>query len=227
MTTAGDDQGISTERGGPYQVRGGLPLRRIRTVYSEHGEPMTWQVTQRIDTKPLVFLCRCGQSRRKPFCDSSHTGVLFEGEDGTPAGSYDERAKTYDAPGVTVRDDRSICEHAGFCGTRLVSIWQLLENGSTAESTVRAQVITMVERCPSGALTFRMDPDGPDLEPELPAAIGIVDDGPLFVSGNVTIRQADGTVMETRNRVALCRCGASAIKPLCDGSHKQAGFTDS
>ena len=227
MTTDSDDVVIETEQAGPYHVRGGLPLRRIRTVYSEHGEPMTWQVTERLETKPLVFLCRCGQSRRKPFCDSSHTALMFEGEDAAPTSTYAERAKTYDAPGVTVRDDRSICEHAGFCGTRLVSIWQLLDSGATAESTVRAQVITMVERCPSGALTFRMEPDGADLEPELPAAIGIVDDGPLYVSGNVTIRRADGTTMETRNRVTLCRCGASAIKPLCDGSHKAAGFRDS
>ncbi|MCO4812798.1 MAG: CDGSH iron-sulfur domain-containing protein, partial [Gammaproteobacteria bacterium] len=26
------------------------------------------------------------------------------------------------------------------------------------------------------------------------------------------------------NRVALCRCGASANKPFCDGAHKQVGF---
>jgi len=45
--------------------------------------------------------------------------------------------------------------------------------------------------------------------------------GPLLVRGDVDLVDADGTPIE-RNRatVALCRCGASAIKPWCDGSHK-------
>jgi CDGSH-type Zn-finger protein len=29
-----------------------------------------------------------------------------------------------------------------------------------------------------------------------------------------------------RNRVTLCRCGASKNKPLCDGAHEESGFTD-
>ncbi|WP_395157192.1 CDGSH iron-sulfur domain-containing protein [Ilumatobacter sp.] len=39
------------------------------------------------------------------------------------------------------------------------------------------------------------------------------------------VTQSDGTTLETRNRVTLCRCGQSAAKPLCDGAHKAAGFT--
>lgn len=46
-------------------------------------------------------------------------------------------------------------------------------------------------------------------------------DGPLLVRGAVTIRRADGTVVPThRPTVALCRCAASQILPLCDGSHR-------
>ena len=50
-------------------------------------------------------------------------------------------------------------------------------------------------------------------------------DGPLLVRGPVTVRDADGTEHEiTRDPVALCRCGASRMKPFCDGSHKLIGF---
>lgn len=51
-------------------------------------------------------------------------------------------------------------------------------------------------------------------------------DGPLLVRGPAVLVRADGTAVERRRAtVALCRCGASAIKPFCDGSHKAVGFT--
>jgi hypothetical protein len=50
-------------------------------------------------------------------------------------------------------------------------------------------------------------------------------DGPLLVRGDVEIVGVDGVPVPTRRRtVALCRCGLSALKPFCDGSHKVAGF---
>ena len=50
-------------------------------------------------------------------------------------------------------------------------------------------------------------------------------DGPLEVTGPVTITASDGSAIEVTDRTWLCRCGASAKKPFCDGSHKKAGFT--
>ncbi|MCA0347201.1 MAG: CDGSH iron-sulfur domain-containing protein [Actinobacteria bacterium] len=50
-------------------------------------------------------------------------------------------------------------------------------------------------------------------------------DGPLLLRGNVELLTSDGERIERRRRtVALCRCGLSAIKPFCDGTHKAAGF---
>jgi len=46
----------------------------------------------------------------------------------------------------------------------------------------------------------------------------------LFVRGNVTIFGQDRTLVRQDTRVALCRCGASANKPFCDGSHRKVGF---
>ena len=46
-------------------------------------------------------------------------------------------------------------------------------------------------------------------------------DGPLLLRGNVELLTSDGERIERRRRtVALCRCGLSAIKPFCDGTHK-------
>ena len=49
-------------------------------------------------------------------------------------------------------------------------------------------------------------------------------DGPYVVSGPVEVRDADGNVYLARERVALCRCGASTTKPFCDGTHSKVGF---
>lgn len=49
-------------------------------------------------------------------------------------------------------------------------------------------------------------------------------DGPLIVRGIVEIVGEDGETVPTRRRtVAVCRCGASAITPWCDGTHKLVG----
>ncbi len=51
-------------------------------------------------------------------------------------------------------------------------------------------------------------------------------DGPLLVRGTVEIVGDDGrAILNPRRTVALCRCGASAIKPWCDGTHKLVRFT--
>ena len=81
----------------------------------------------------------------------------------------------------------------------------------------------MIERCPSGALTFNVE--GEAIEPGLPVEIAVIPDGPLWVTGDIEVTGSDGAPLERRNRVTLCRCGHSASKPLCDGSHKDTGFT--
>jgi CDGSH-type Zn-finger protein len=49
--------------------------------------------------------------------------------------------------------------------------------------------------------------------------------GPLIVRGSVDIVDPDGvSLVSERHSVALCRCGLSTIKPLCDGSHKTIEF---
>ncbi|MFC3386466.1 CDGSH iron-sulfur domain-containing protein [Couchioplanes azureus] len=51
------------------------------------------------------------------------------------------------------------------------------------------------------------------------------EDGPLLIRGTFTLRTPDGQVIDPgRATVALCRCGRSAIKPFCDGTHKAVGF---
>ncbi len=48
--------------------------------------------------------------------------------------------------------------------------------------------------------------------------------GPLLVKGDVEILDSQGNSMQTARTVALCRCGQSADKPFCDGTHAKVGF---
>lgn len=52
--------------------------------------------------------------------------------------------------------------------------------------------------------------------------------GPYGVKGDFTLLDANGEAIPlTPGKTAwLCRCGQSATKPFCDGSHKRVGFSD-
>ena len=51
------------------------------------------------------------------------------------------------------------------------------------------------------------------------------EDGPLIVRGDFDLRTPDGRPIDPgRGTVALCRCGRSAIKPFCDGTHRLVRF---
>ena len=54
--------------------------------------------------------------------------------------------------------------------------------------------------------------------------ITVLDNGPFIVQGEIELRDSNGALIETKDRVALCRCGASVNKPFCDGQHSEIGF---
>jgi CDGSH-type Zn-finger protein/uncharacterized Fe-S cluster protein YjdI len=120
--------------GGPYGFRGELRL---------DGQPAGFRAT----------LCRCGASRNKPFCDSSHHGIGFAATGEPPSGTTDM---------LPVRD---------------------------------------------GVLA---------IDPQV--------DGPLQVRGNLEITSGTGRVVARVTTARLCRCGGSATKPFCDGTHARNGF---
>ena len=215
---------ITVRPNGPYIVRGGIPLVRKTPVMSEHGEPLAWKKEDVISTGETYRLCRCGQSSTKPFCDGTHTTVGFDGDETADTSPIADRAVDHEGERIIVKDDRSLCMHAGFCGNRVTNIWKMVKE--TRDSQVRAELIAMVERCPSGALSYSLEAGGDTVEPDLAEEVSVIPDGPLWVSGGVPVERRDGQPLEARNRVTLCRCGASSRKPLCDGTHKKVGFSD-
>ena len=225
---------ISVSKDGPYRIQGGIALYRKEVVYSELDESLTWRKVNAIPTSQNYALCRCGESNNKPFCDGSHSSISFDGTETADTRPTVERQRiiegeNFEGANIRVKSDHYLCTHARFCFNRFGNLNQMLPSASDVR--IRNEVIAMVERCPSGALTYEIEIDNDTstdyqaVEPDLPSAIAVITDGPLWVTGDIRIERADGQPMEIRNRVTLCRCGHSKNKPFCDGTHNEIDFT--
>jgi CDGSH-type Zn-finger protein len=214
---------IDVEANGPYQVRG-LPLSRTAQVETEFGEPVAWEPDDPVEAAEEYELCRCGASATKPFCDRRGCEAGFDGTETADRGPFADRAHGFQAHGGVMFDDRTLCTMAGYCGDRFTNVWAMLRD--TDDPDVRARLRNMVMLCPSGRITWV--PDGAETSDELPyePSVAAIRNGPLWARGGVQVIAADGTPYEVRHRQTLCRCGQSENKPFCDGSHKEAGFTD-
>lgn len=217
---------VTATANGPYEVSGVDHISWRIPVRTAEGEAIAWQTGRVVaENEDTCWLCRCGNSDNKPFCDNSHQTCSFTSDDPADVTARAARAKDYPGDQVVLSDDRSLCVHSGFCATKGTNAWKMTKRTDSTET--RSLLIAMAQRCPSGALTVRTDSgvDATDLEPPLATEICLIPDGPLWVTGDVEIRKSDGTPLEQRNRVTLCRCGQSKTKPLCDGSHSDVGFT--
>ena len=145
--------GITYERhdGGPQEAAPSINIVRVR----ENG-PYAIHASMELNGATLLrtTLCRCGQSKRKPWCDGRSHGT------------------------------------SGF--------------SATGEPVTQPS-----EPLPERAGHLRIEP---------------VKNGPLRLSGNVEILSGTGRVVLRTQSTRLCRCGASANKPFCDGSHARIGF---
>ncbi|MGD0611333.1 MAG: CDGSH iron-sulfur domain-containing protein [Anaerolineales bacterium] len=219
---------ITIIKNGPYGVCGGVPLVSKTQIVSEFGEPLTWKKDGELETLAEEYhLCRCGQSGHKPFCDGTHRKIGFDGtEHAKTHGPTDFQFDFRGGIRLIVKKDPSICMNSGYCGMRDASISQFI--AASSDTKMRSLAIAMVERCPSGALTYKIEKGEDDIEPDFPQQIAATTEitsdgpiaGPLWVTGCIPIERSDGQPFNARNRVTLCNCGLSRNKPLCDGTHR-------
>ena len=54
----------------------------------------------------------------------------------------------------------------------------------------------------------------------------VYSNGPVVVVGDIEVLDGEGKAYPgIGEKVAFCRCGLSANKPFCDGTHAKEGFT--
>jgi CDGSH-type Zn-finger protein len=216
-------------RNGPYLVTGAIPLSKQTIVTDAEGASQQWQEGAALPAPASYALCRCGHSGNKPFCDGMHKKVQFDGTETASRAPYREQAQRLEGPALNLTDAESLCAFARFCDPN-GQVWNQVER--TDQPEVRDTFVRQVSHCPAGRLVAWERASGRALEPSLPVSIGVVEDpsqgasGPLWLRGAIALVSASGFSYERRNRMTLCRCGASKNKPFCDGSHVSVGFRD-
>jgi len=222
-----DNPRIKVTEDGPYLVTGNVPLYEKKIT--PRGKGYVLEPGRELPQAESYALCRCGASKHKPFCDGSHVAAGFVGTETASRLTYDERAGLLEGPGVDMLDDGR-CAFARFCHQERGVAWDLVKASDDEEC--RDEAIQAASGCPAGRLVA-VDHDRGEIEPEYPPSVFIVQDpekdasAGIFVRGGIPIESADGHEYEIRNRVALCRCGASRNKPFCDARHVAIQFLDS
>lgn len=131
---------------------------------------------------------------------------------------------------VTVVWKPEICIHSAICVKGLPGVfnsgrkpWIDMSQANTKD------IIEQVRKCPSGAISYIMNDSAINTTDIVAEAanitnIEIMKNGPILIKNECHIKHSDGTEEVKQGKTALCRCGASASKPYCDGTHGKVGF---
>jgi len=220
---------IQIVKDGPYMVSGGLPMKKQTIGTNSTGESVKWIEGQAYPDQPTYALCRCGQSARKPYCDGSHAKARFDGTEIASRETYRRQAAVMHGPTMSLTDVEVLCAFARFCDPH-GQVWNLVNE--TDNPAAKKNFVRQVGDCPSGRLVAWDKSSGKAIEPNHEPSIGLIEDpanqcaGPIWLRGGVQVIGSDGFHYEVRNRVTLCRCGASKNKPFCDGTHAAIKFKD-
>ena len=215
---------------GPYLVYGQPPLATQHIVANEMGESWAFEEGEHFSTeKEPTSLCRCGASKQKPYCDGTHATRKWNAKITAKPESLLDNIEITSGEEVTLADNSQYCVFARFCDAG-GGVWSATETSFDERS--RRLAIRQASLCPGGRLSIWGNGSDFPFEHNYEPSLGLIEDdeieasGGLWVRGGITIAREDGTCYEIRNRTVLCRCGESANKPYCDGTHAAIRWQD-
>ncbi|MBN2731339.1 MAG: CDGSH iron-sulfur domain-containing protein [Balneolaceae bacterium] len=137
----------------------------------------------------------------------------------------EEKIHRYESNNIEIQYDLNRCIHARECVKGLRAVfnpekrpWIQPDNATIEE------IVDVVERCPTGALHYRLKTKNKKEQPPDKNTINVVPDGPVYFRGDIEVQDHENNVVLTDTRFALCRCGLSANKPACDNTHVNSEF---
>ena len=147
-----------------------------------------------------------------------------EGGAGAPPRPFDQNAapdltREYPAEGISVLWFASRCIHSANCVRSQPEVFDpkrrpwVVPEAASADAIVEA-----VLRCPTGALHYVRHDGGAAEAPDVPVSLTPIRNGPLYVRGDVEVRDLDGAPLRRDTRMSLCRCGLAERMPFCDNA---------
>ena len=135
--------------------------------------------------------------------------------------------KEYKSGDLTVVWQPAKCIHSTICWKGLPQVFKPKErpwiqlDGCDTEALKK-----QIETCPSGALSYlNQNKSNKMANSESDnTRVEVIPNGPLAVHSDCSISHPNGTIEQKKTKVFFCRCGASANKPYCDGTHRKVDF---
>lgn len=138
-----------------------------------------------------------------------------------------EIVSVYEGEKMTVTYDRRRCIHAAECGRSHSKVFDDSKDPWIVPDRDDVETLAgIIQRCPTGALTYRRKDGGAEEPTPTRNTISVSPNGPVYIRGDIRLLRPDGSELSREHRVALCRCGQSKHKPICDRSHVEAKFED-
>ena len=221
---------ITVTEQGPYLVYGQPPLTTQHIIPNEVGESWKFEEGKEFSTESEpTALCRCGASKDRPYCDGSHATHRWKSKLTAYSEALLGNVDITSGEELTLTDNPQYCVFARFCDAG-GGVWAATE--TSFDDDARRQAIRQASLCPSGRLMIWGNGSNKPFERPYAPSLGLIEDdalhisGGLWVRGGIRIEKESGKAYEIRNRVVLCRCGESANKPYCDGTHAALRWRD-
>ena len=132
-----------------------------------------------------------------------------------------EKKETVRGRSATIHFEAARCVHSRNCvlGRPDVFVPNVQGQWIHPDNATAEEVAALAANCPSGAITYERHDGVGDEKPPMVNTVRVRENGPLAFHAPLAIAGSGDAL-----RATLCRCGASAHKPFCDGSHVAAGF---